>query len=406
MSRFPSFRPLSVNCFSRKPIISSSKKNSFFLHNHLNSDFSSILIARTKLNKPFPTQFSLVGLKRHFHSSLYLREENVKTEAIKIMQPTKLGKEEDIETIVDTLSQISNKHLFETKVDAAQTSTQAFVELAHQITHFSLVHPSTWFSVPMIWFEGVTGLPWWSIISIGVIAIRIALLPFLIKAMRNNANMQLESPNIQQYIQKITDFTKNKQFEAASQAQKDLLKLYKTKNLNPFKSFVYTIPQVLPFLWMFFAVRDMSRALPSFKTGGLLWFTDLSQPGGYLSIVSALAIFIGFKFGTVAQPNTGLDKQSQKIKKYSNYFFYAMMGSMVFFTTNFSAGVHVFWIASGLLSSIQIISLTLPSVRSFLNIPNIPKSLTQNNLTPTSPTPPTPTPPVTKIYYQKPKKNQ
>lgn len=107
--------------------------------------------------------------------------------------------------------------------------------------------------------------------------------------------------------------------------------------MNPFKSFVYTIPQVLPFLWMFFAVRDMSRALPSFKTGGLLWFTDLSQPGGYLSIVSALAIFIGFKFGTVAQPNTGLDKQSQKIKKYSNYFFYAMMGSMVFFTTNFSA---------------------------------------------------------------------
>lgn len=137
-------------------------------------------------------------------------------------------------------------------------------------------------------------LPWWlSIVSVTV-AIRVALFPLAVKMQTNAAKIANINPHAQALHIELMAYKKdgNKQAEAA-QGMK-LLKLYQDNNCHPAKMFIMPFAQMPIFISFFMALRGMARLpVESFKTGGTLWFTDLTVPDPMYALpLLACAMFL------------------------------------------------------------------------------------------------------------------
>merc|ERR1712096_26276 len=70
-------------------------------------------------------------------------------------------------------------------------------------------------------------------------------------------------------------------------------RLFTQHNINPLKLLITPITQAPVFMSLFIGLRGMAVApVASMKTGGMLWFTDLTVPDAYLGLpcVCTLAI--------------------------------------------------------------------------------------------------------------------
>lgn len=214
-----------------------------------------------------------------------------------------------------------------------------------------------------------TGAPWWAIIVGSTLAVRVAILPLVIKGQANAARLA----NIQEETKAIMeDVTYHKQHQDMRSAQTSMLQihgLWKEHNCHPLKSFILPATQMPLFVSFFFALKALAeQGLDTLKSGGLGWATDLTAPdplyiGPVLTAATSLATLeTGAEFGNQGAADPGTARNIKIGLR-------AVTCVMPFLVYHLPAAVFYYWITNNLFSLSQMLILKVPAVRAYYNIP-------------------------------------
>jgi YidC/Oxa1 family membrane protein insertase len=129
--------------------------------------------------------------------------------------------------------------------------------------------------------------------------------------------------------------------------------------------FAPLLVQAPVFISFFFAIRNMSVGVPSFREGGALWFRDLSvaDPTYVLPLLSSLTFLASVELNPPnPQQNTPAMKWGMR----------GLAAAMVPLTASFPQGVFVYWVTTNAFSFAQARALKVPALKALAGIPDVP----------------------------------
>ncbi|KAK6285787.1 hypothetical protein POUND7_011966, partial [Theobroma cacao] len=132
----------------------------------------------------------------------------------------------------------------------------------------------------------------WATIALTTLLIRGATDPFLINQLKASSKLNLMRPRLEELRQQMQD--KAVDHEASAEGLKRGKALFDEYGVTPFTPFKGLIIQGPIFFSFFMAIRNMAEKVPSFKSGGALWFVDLTTPDNLfiLPVLTALTSWI------------------------------------------------------------------------------------------------------------------
>ena len=116
------------------------------------------------------------------------------------------------------------------------------------------------------------GAPWWLAIVMLTVVVRGLLSPLTVKQVKNMRKMQELKPD----LDKLKAKYKNK----PKKQQEAITKLYQERKINPAAGCLPMFIQLPVFIVLYHTIIRFEH-LESFKTGGLLWFHDLTNADPY-----------------------------------------------------------------------------------------------------------------------------
>src|SRR5918997_2086558 len=179
------------------------------------------------------------------------------------------------------------------------------------------------------------GAPWWLSIVLLTVSVRAILFPLTIHQVKNMRSMQELKPEMDQIRFRYKD-DRQKQQEA-------MMELYRKRQVNPLAGFLPVLVQVPVFITMYRVVRSHEEAFPSFASGGLLWFTDLTKADPYF-ILPVLSASILVAAGSISSRN--VDPGQRRMMQLLPLAFTA-------FIARFPAGLFVYWVTSNTVTLVQ-----------------------------------------------------
>uniref|UniRef100_A0A023FS83 Putative cytochrome oxid n=1 Tax=Amblyomma cajennense TaxID=34607 RepID=A0A023FS83_AMBCJ len=214
-----------------------------------------------------------------------------------------------------------------------------------------------------------TGLPWWATIAVSTVVVKVCLLPLVLKGQRNSIHMNNNLPQMQHLQAKMTEARNTgNQLEAARIAN-ELMVFMKEKKINPLKSMIIPLAQAPVFISFFFALRGMANLpMESFKTGGMLWFTDLTVADPYylLPLITSVSLFCTLELGA----ESGVRNDNLQ---WTKYVFRCLPVVIFPVTMNFPSALLCYWVTSNLFTLCQVGVLRIEAVRKRLNMPVLVK---------------------------------
>ncbi|XP_050312461.1 mitochondrial inner membrane protein OXA1L [Anthonomus grandis grandis] len=229
------------------------------------------------------------------------------------------------------------------------------------------------------------GLEWWATIALGTLVIRLCLFPLVIIAQRNAARMNNYLPQMQMIQMKLSEARQTGDALNAARYSQELMRFMNEKGLNPLKNMVVPLVQAPIFLSFFMGLRKMANVpVESLRTGGILWFPDLTLPDQYflLPAITSLTLWVTIEVGADAGR---LSSQNMAIMK---YVLRGLPLVILPFTLNFPTAILCYWVSTNFISLGQVAFLRIPKVRNYFNIeplinytpeqlPTKPKGFTQ-----------------------------
>ncbi|KAL0139128.1 60Kd inner membrane protein-domain-containing protein [Mucor lusitanicus] len=279
---------------------------------------------------------------------------------------TTLVTEEKADTVVDTASSVTDSAKDLIQQATQTTSPDALVNATSQIGEFKALGLCNF--TPVGGLEAI-GLPWWGTIAVATVAVRVALLPLMIKIQRNNARLMNINPDVNRIMENLKAAQAEGDSLATGKYTQEIQTLFKKNDCHPMKSMGLPLIQMPVMISFFMAIRAMAEMpVPGLQDQGLFWFTDLAAKDPYyvLPVVSAAGVMAVLEAGTEAG---AANPQSKGMKN----VFRALTLVMVPFTAWMPSGVFVYWITSNFFSIGQILALKNPAVRSALSIPKLKK---------------------------------
>src|SRR5919107_292568 len=179
------------------------------------------------------------------------------------------------------------------------------------------------------------GAPWWLSIAILTVIVRTILFPLTIRQVKSMRAMQDLKPDMDRIRAQYKD---NRQRQ-----QEEIMKLYQERQVNPFGSCFPLLVQMPIFITMFYVIRGFGDTHPSFTSGGILWFQDLSayDPFYILPVLSALTMLAASEI-----TSKHIDPQQRWIMRTLPVVF-------TIFLLTFPAGLFMYWITSNLVTLVQ-----------------------------------------------------
>ncbi|CAH8354007.1 unnamed protein product [Eruca vesicaria subsp. sativa] len=211
-----------------------------------------------------------------------------------------------------------------------------------------------------------TGFEWWASIVLATVLIRSSTVPLLIKQMKDTMKLSLMKPR----LEAIREEMENKGMDQVTMAegQKKMKNLFKEYGVTPFTPMKGMLIQGPLFICFFLAIRNMAEKVPSFQTGGALWFTDLTTPDSLyiLPVITALTFLITVECN--AQEGMEGNPMAGTIKNVFRGF--ALL--TVPMTMSFPQAIFCYWITSNLFSLTYGLVIKRPQVKKMLKIPELP----------------------------------
>lgn len=179
------------------------------------------------------------------------------------------------------------------------------------------------------------GAPWWLSIAILTVIVRTILFPLTIRQVKSMRAMQDLKPDMDRIRAQYRD---NRQRQ-----QEEIMKLYQERQVNPFGSCFPLLIQMPIFIAMFYIIRGFGDTHPSFTSGGILWFQDLSayDPFYVLPVLSALTMLAASEI-----TSKHIDPQQRWIMR-------ILPVVITIFLLTFPAGLFMYWITSNLVTLVQ-----------------------------------------------------
>ncbi|KAJ3354766.1 Mitochondrial inner membrane protein oxa1l [Entophlyctis luteolus] len=222
--------------------------------------------------------------------------------------------------------------------------------------------------------EGVyvtTGMPWWATIAVTTIALRFALLPFVLKSQRAAAEMA----NLKPILGPLQAEMRELQVAGADLSRqrvvmKKIQDVYAANGLNPFAG-MWGLVQAPVFMSAFLGLRAMAELpVPGFTSGGIFWFHDLSvmDPMYILPIVATGTMLVVMEASSEAQVSGATNASQMNMMK---KVFRTLILVSLPFTCTLPAAIFVYWVTSNFLTLLQFYMLKDARVRKILSLPEI-----------------------------------
>uniref|UniRef100_F6HU22 Membrane insertase YidC/Oxa/ALB C-terminal domain-containing protein n=2 Tax=Vitis vinifera TaxID=29760 RepID=F6HU22_VITVI len=211
-----------------------------------------------------------------------------------------------------------------------------------------------------------TGLSWAASIALTTLLIRGMTVPLLVNQLKSTSKLTLMRPHLEAIREEMQ--AKGMEPSAVAEGNKRMQQIFKEYGVTPFTPLKGLIIQGPVFVSFFLGISNMVQKVPSFKTGGALWFTDLTTPDSFyiMPILAGLTFLITVEFnmqdGMQGNPTAGT------MKKFSR----ALAFLSVPFTMNFAQGIFCYWIPSNLFSLAYGFAVKQPAVKKMFGIPEIP----------------------------------
>ena len=187
------------------------------------------------------------------------------------------------------------------------------------------------------------GAPWWLSIMMLTIIVRTLLFPITYRQVKSMRRMQDLKPDLDRIRTEYKDDVQTQRAE--------MTKLYQERQVNPLGGCLPVFIQLPIFLVLYYTIRHFDT-LESFRTGGLLWFQDLTQPD-HLFILPVLYVLTMMASQEITLRNTA--SQQKQLMRFLPIIF-------GFFLARFPAGLFVYWITSNCITFAQnyVIYYVLP----------------------------------------------
>ncbi|XP_055821686.1 mitochondrial inner membrane protein OXA1-like isoform X1 [Solanum dulcamara] len=213
-----------------------------------------------------------------------------------------------------------------------------------------------------------TGFEWWGSIVATSIIIRLFTLPFMINQLKATSKLTLLRPKLEE----IKDDMQNKGMAPAAVAdgQERMQELMSQYGVTPFTPLKGLLIQGPIFVSFFMAISHMVDNVPSLKTGGAFWFTDLTTPDAMyiLPVLTALTFWITVELN--AQEGLEGNPAGKVIKNVSRGF----AAFTIPLTASFPKAIFCYWITSNLFSLSYGLVIKNHAVKKALGVPIIPVS--------------------------------
>ena len=250
--------------------------------------------------------------------------------------------------------------------DAAASSLAAAAPAA--ASEVAAVAGDSWMTTSALmyaieYFHVAHGLEWWLAIVATTTLMRGVTIPLTVMQQRNAARLHAAKPEIEA-INKLAKENAHDQKEM-QRYQAEILKVWAKHDCNPVKMFAPLFVQAPVFISFFFAIRNMSVGVPSFREGGALWFRDLSvaDPTYVLPLLSSLTFLASVELNPPnPQQNTPAMKWGMR----------GLAAAMVPLTASFPQGVFVYWVTTNAFSFAQGRALKVPALKALAGIPDVP----------------------------------
>ncbi|HET7269540.1 MAG TPA: YidC/Oxa1 family membrane protein insertase [Rubrobacter sp.] len=178
------------------------------------------------------------------------------------------------------------------------------------------------------------GAPWWLAIVMLTIIVRGLLFPITYRQVKSMRRMQELKPEM--------DEVRSRYKDDVPKQREEMTKLYQERNVNPLGGCLPVVIQLPIFLVLYYTIRHFDK-LESFRTGGLFWFKDLTQPD-HLFILPVLYVLTMMASQEITIRNTA-PQQAQLMR-----FLPIIFG---FFLARFPSGLFVYWVTSNLITFTQ-----------------------------------------------------
>lgn len=191
---------------------------------------------------------------------------------------------------------------------AQTTSPDALVHATAQLGDFKALGlcnmtPVGGLEAMFEWIHVTSGLPWWSTIALATIAVRVALLPLMVKIQRNNAKLMNINPDVTRIMDNLKAAQSGGDSVATGKYSQEIQALFKKNDCHPMKSMGLPLIQMPVMISFFMAIRSMAEVpVPGLTDEGILWFTNLAEKDPYyiLPVVSAAGVMAVLEAGTEA----------------------------------------------------------------------------------------------------------
>jgi YidC/Oxa1 family membrane protein insertase len=178
------------------------------------------------------------------------------------------------------------------------------------------------------------GAPWWLAIVMLTIVVRTLLFPITYRQVKSMRRMQDLKPDMDRIRTEHKDDTRKQREEMA--------KLYQERQVNPLGGCLPIFVQLPIFLVLYYTIRHFDT-LESFRTGGLLWFQNLTLPD-HLFILPVLYILTMMASQELTIRNTAT--QQKQLMRFLPIIFGV-------FLARFPSGLFVYWVTSNLITFTQ-----------------------------------------------------
>ncbi|XP_047306875.1 mitochondrial inner membrane protein OXA1-like [Impatiens glandulifera] len=289
-----------------------------------------------------PSMAASMGFGRHMSTAI--GEETNKIEYMTDMAEVLVDKTTDAVAAVSAATPIANEVAI-----AAADSALPVAALQHLI---DAVHT-------------YTGLNWWASIALTTFLIRGATIPLLINQLKSTTQLSLLRPKLEEIKQEVS--ARGMDPQAVSEGQQRMQALFKEYGVTPFTPLKGMLFQGPVFISFFFAITNMVEKVPSLKTGGLSWFTDLTTPDSMYILPCCAALTFWITVECNMQDGMEGNPAVKTIKNVSRGF----AALTVPFTMSFPKAIFFYWVTSNIFSLLYGLVLKAPGVKKMLGIPVI-----------------------------------
>lgn len=226
--------------------------------------------------------------------------------------------------------------------------------------------PTGWVQLILEFLHINCDLSWYISIIIYTLIIRTLMMPITMGTLRFSAKMRIIGPQMVVLKEKVSEAIKNGDHREIHKSQYELTEFLRVNNIK-MSGLFYPLYQIPFMMSTFFGLRNMCNLpVESFRTGGALWFQDLTITDPYfiLPLISASTLFImiqkGMDTGQAASDMTPIIRS----------FMYGMTGITALFLSFQTSGIVFYIVCSNFYSLIfNTIIFNRPEVKKFFNIP-------------------------------------